>query len=76
MLHKQICNRISQLEQYRYAKRIALYKAANGEIDLGSIWRSAPLQGKYCYFPSLNEDGTLTFLPATLPLLFIKIVLV
>jgi 5-formyltetrahydrofolate cyclo-ligase len=62
---QKICNQISQLEQYRYAKRVALYKAVNGEIDLGSIWRSAPLQGKYCYFPALNEDCTLAFLPAT-----------
>ncbi len=37
----------------------------NGEIDLGSLWRSAPLQGKYCYFPALNGDNTLSFLPAT-----------
>ena len=61
----QICAHIRKLDQYRYAKRIALYQAVNGEIDLSSLWRSAPLQGKYCYFPALNEDSTLSFLPAT-----------
>jgi 5-formyltetrahydrofolate cyclo-ligase len=62
----QICTRIRSLEQYRQAKRIALYFAINGEIDLDAIWKSAPLHGKFCYFPVLNEDHlTLSFLPAT-----------
>ncbi len=63
---KQICTRIGSLEQYRQAKRIALYFANNGEVDLDSIWKSAPLQGKFCYFPVINEKYlTLSFLPAT-----------
>lgn len=62
----QICTRIRSLEQYRQAKRIALYFAVQGEIDLEPLWNSAPLQGKFCYFPVLNEDNlTLSFLPAT-----------
>lgn len=62
----QVCTRISLLDQYRQAKRIALYSPVHGEIDLDSLWRNAPLQGKFCYFPSLNEDHlTLSFLPAT-----------
>jgi 5-formyltetrahydrofolate cyclo-ligase len=61
----QICTRIRALEEYRQAKTIALYFAVNGEIDLTPIWNSAPLQGKFCYFPVLNEDLTLSFLPAT-----------
>ncbi|MGC1183434.1 5-formyltetrahydrofolate cyclo-ligase [Legionella sp.] len=62
----QICTRIRSLEQYRHAKRIALYFAINGEIDLTSIWNSAPLHGKFCYFPAINEEHlTLSFLPAT-----------
>jgi 5-formyltetrahydrofolate cyclo-ligase len=60
-----VCNRIKKLGAYRYAKRIALYHATNGEVDLNSIWNSAPLQGKYCYFPALTEENTLVFLPAT-----------
>lgn len=62
---RQICTRILTLNQYRYAKRVALYQAVNSEVDLSSIWFSAPMQGKYCYFPALNEDRTLSFLPAT-----------
>lgn len=61
----QICARIRSLESYKKAKTIALYFAVNGEIDLNSIWSSAPLHGKFCYFPVLNEDSTLSFLPAT-----------
>lgn len=61
----QVCNKIRALEQYRYAKRIALYQAIGGEINLDSLWESAPMQGKYCYFPALNENKTLAFLPAT-----------
>ncbi|BCA96691.1 5-formyltetrahydrofolate cyclo-ligase [Legionella antarctica] len=61
----QICNRIQTLEQYRRAKNIALYFAINGEIELDSLWNSAPLQGKFCYFPALNDNLTLSFLPAT-----------
>jgi 5-formyltetrahydrofolate cyclo-ligase len=61
----QICARIRTLEQYRRAKSIALYFAVNGEVDLTALWSSAPLQGKFCYFPALNEQLTLSFLPAT-----------
>ncbi|KTD24697.1 5-formyltetrahydrofolate cyclo-ligase [Legionella lansingensis] len=65
MASTQVCTHIRKLDQYRYAKRIALYKAVAGEINLNNLWDSAPLQGKYCYFPALNKDKTLSFLPAT-----------
>jgi 5-formyltetrahydrofolate cyclo-ligase len=61
----QVCARVRMLDQYRKAKRIGLYHAVNGEINLNSLWSSAPLQGKSCYFPVLQEDLTLLFLPAT-----------
>lgn len=61
----QICETIRQLDHYRYAKRIALYHAIQGEIDLSALWRTAPGQGKFCYFPVINPDKTLSFLPAT-----------
>ncbi|KTD68747.1 MULTISPECIES: 5-formyltetrahydrofolate cyclo-ligase [Legionella] len=62
----QVCNRIRLLEQYREAKKIALYCAVKGEIDLDELWKNALLQGKICYFPVLNEENlTLSFLPAT-----------
>ncbi|WP_025386329.1 5-formyltetrahydrofolate cyclo-ligase [Legionella oakridgensis] len=62
---KKICTQIRALKEYRYAKRIALYHAIHGEVNLNSLWKSAPLQGKYCYFPILREDLSLLFLPAT-----------
>lgn len=68
----QICTRIQRLEKYRYAKRIAFYKAIGGEIDLTPLWSSASLQGKYCYYPALNDDKTLSFLPATPSTSFVK----
>lgn len=60
-----VCKQIKQLELYRYARHIALYQANNNEISLESIWRSAPMQGKFCYFPVITEEKTLVFLPAT-----------
>ena len=61
----QITKSIRNLKEYRYAKRIALYQAFHGEVDLTRLWHSAPQHGKYCYFPVLNDDLTLSFLPAT-----------
>ncbi|STX28137.1 5-formyltetrahydrofolate cyclo-ligase [Legionella beliardensis] len=56
---------IRHLKQYRYAKRIALYQAHRGEITLHHLWKTAPLQGKFCYFPVVNQEQKLLFLPAT-----------
>lgn len=60
-----ICTKVKSLGTYRKAKHIALYFAINGEVDLHQLWSTAPLQGKFCYFPVLNEDYSLSFLPAT-----------
>ena len=62
---RQVCERIRRINQYRHATKIALYQAIRGEISLVPLWNSAPLQGKYCYFPVLNPNKTLSFLPAT-----------
>lgn len=62
---RQVCQQIKRLKEYCYAKKIALYHAINGEISLDSVWNSAPYQGKFCFFPSLMEDKSLCFLPAT-----------
>lgn len=59
-----VCATIRQLDEYRYAKHIALYHAFHGELDLSELWRSAPKQGRFCYFPVINEDKSLSFLPA------------
>lgn len=61
----KVYNNLRKLDAYRYAKHIALYYASNGEIDLSNLWQAAPLQGKYCYFPALNNQESLSFLPAT-----------
>lgn len=68
----KVCSHIRALQEYRNAKRIALYQASKGEINLNSLWNSAPLHGKFCYFPVINEDKTLSFLPATPNTAFIK----
>lgn len=60
-----ICQRIIELSEYRQAKRIALYQAFRGEVDLDLIWKSAPFQGKYCYFPVIDQTSKLIFLPTT-----------
>lgn len=62
---KLICNQIRAIDFYRHSKRIALYQAIQGEVDLTGLWKSAPLHGKYCYFPVLNKDLSLSFMPAT-----------
>lgn len=69
---QQICQQIGNTTVYRQAKHIALYQAFNQEIDLSDIWRKAPLQGKYCYFPAITEQGDLVFLPATPKTIFVK----
>jgi 5-formyltetrahydrofolate cyclo-ligase len=61
---RQVERQIEKLEVYRHAKNIALYISANGEVDLADIWQNAPFQGKFCYFPVLDDDK-LIFLPAT-----------
>ncbi|MFC3908777.1 5-formyltetrahydrofolate cyclo-ligase [Legionella dresdenensis] len=61
---RRICARIASLEPYRYARHIALYSACRGEIDLSDLWQTAAKQGKNCYFPAVNADQTLRFLPA------------
>lgn len=61
----KICAQIKQLNAYRYARHIALYHAYQGEVTLDELWRAAPMQGKFCYFPAINAEKTLSFLPAT-----------
>lgn len=61
---KVICTEIQALSDYKSAKHIALYRSHQGEINLERIWHCAHLQGKICYFPVLNENLTLSFLPA------------
>ena len=61
----QISTRILALESYKKAQHIALYFSVGGEIDVSALWHHACAAGKCCYFPVLQEDLTLAFLPAT-----------
>jgi len=61
----KLCTRIRSLYAYRYANRIGLYMAADGEIDLSPLWHSAVKHGKQCYYPALHDEKTLSFLVAT-----------
>ena len=69
---KEINTRITKLEQYHYAKKIAFYMAINGEVDLKSLILSALLQGKSCYFPAINNENTLSFLKTSTSSKFCK----
>ncbi len=64
-----VCGRIIALEQYQKAEHIALYQAVNGEIDLSDL---TILHGQTSYFPVMNADNTLTFLPITADTVFIN----
>ncbi len=64
-----VCARIIALDQYQKAEHIALYRAVNGEIDLSGL---TILHGQTGYFPVMNADHTLTFLPITTDTVFIN----
>lgn len=69
----QICTRIRSLEQFQTAEHIAIYHPVNGEIDLTSLWNENSSAEKSFYFPVLNDNLTLSFLPATKTTAFKKI---
>jgi 5-formyltetrahydrofolate cyclo-ligase len=64
-MSSKICKQIKGLDVYRYAKKIALYHSMKGEVNLTTLWKTAPFQGKFCFFPTLKKDKSLLFLPAT-----------
>lgn len=61
---KQICQRILSMGVYHQARHIALYRATPDEVDVSDVWTVALEQGKHCYFPALQSDKTLLFVPA------------
>lgn len=61
----QICTRIRSLSAFQNAKKIAIYFAINGEIDLTTLWETGVTDDKEYFFPILNDNLTLSFLPAT-----------
>lgn len=72
LISDNVCKYIRSMPEYRYAKKIALYYPKNGEIDLMDLFKSAPLHGKQCYFPVVNPEGDLVFVPAHLKTKFVK----
>lgn len=62
---EQVCRHVNALKLYQHAQHIAFYFSAKGEIDLHALWQCAQLHKKTCYFPRINNDLSLSFLPAT-----------
>ena len=67
-----ICARIQSMERYQQAKYIAVYMAVRGEVDLSPLWRMANLDQKTYFFPKIQANHTLSFLPVTPKTRFIK----
>lgn len=72
-LKQQIISQASQkivatlhdLRAYQTAQHIALYLPISGEIDLSALWKLALEENKYCYFPVVQPEHTLIFIPYT-----------
>lgn len=65
-----ICQHIQALPLYQEAKTIAFYHATPNEVNLASLQTHAQSSGKHCYWPTIQPNKTLLFLPAdtTVPL--------
>ena len=61
----QVCQHIQTLPIYQHAKTIALYHATPHEIDLTLLQQHAERSEKTCYFPKIQTNQTLIFLPET-----------
>ncbi|HVT62851.1 MAG TPA: 5-formyltetrahydrofolate cyclo-ligase [Legionellaceae bacterium] len=61
----QIIEQIKKIQVYNNAFHIAYYFPIHGEVDLSGLWQNAIAKGKYCYFPMIQSDHTLVFLPYT-----------
>ncbi len=60
----QVCQSIQSLDSYQKSKKIGVYIAIDGEIDLSSLWKNPSILGKQFYFPTIQADQTLRFSPA------------
>ncbi|PJD92796.1 MAG: 5-formyltetrahydrofolate cyclo-ligase [Legionella sp.] len=61
----QIIEKITTIQVYNTAQHIAWYLPTQGEVDLSFLWETAIQTGKSCYFPAIQADRTLRFLPYT-----------
>ena len=59
-----ICQHIQALPLYQEAKTIAFYHATPNEVNLAPLQTHAHASGKHCYWPSIQPNKTLLFLPA------------
>ncbi len=53
--------RITCLPQWTHARRVAVYLAADGELDTGPLTDFARRQGKQLFLPVIQPDKTLRF---------------
>ena len=60
---QKIIETLLLLPAYLAANHIAWYHPTRGEVDLSPLWRHALHQNKSCYFPAIQPNGTLVFLP-------------
>ncbi len=61
-LSSQVCRTLAATGAFRRARRLAIYLAKGGEVDLSPLVSRAWQAGKRCYLPAL-ERGRLRFLP-------------
>lgn len=59
-----ICNAVLGLPDFQKAQTIGIYQAFNGEVETKLIWRHALDMNKTCFFPVLQDNKNLLFLPA------------
>ena len=52
-----LCQRVTELDAYRNARRIAAYFAVNGEISLHPVIDDALEQGKEIFLPNLDQQA-------------------
>lgn len=62
---QKIVTTLHGLQAYQTAQHIACYFPVAGEIDLSALWKRALEENKYCYFPVVQPEHTLIFLPYT-----------
>ncbi len=58
----RVCRTLAATGAFRRARRLAVYLAKGGEVDLSGLVRRAWQAGKRCYLPALDR-GRLRFLP-------------
>ncbi len=56
-----LAGHIARLPQFRSARRVAMYWAGDGEIDLSPLMRLAWRRGKRVYLPRLRPGGGMRF---------------